>query len=439
MRRLKSAFTLVELIVVITIVWVLSAIWFVSYTTYLSSARDTNRTVQLSDLHNGLRLYSVENRLPIPNNSVDISASGSLYAYQWNLSEDIIDTIWYQWGWIDPEYETYPVYMLSINKKDFQLMNFLEEDPVLAQKIIPASYANISDYSLLYPKTIGQPLGIILNANTQEPIHEEVNTSQAGVFDVVLSGSIVKAYYSDTKFLDSSMDNMLSLIPNQSCKRILEVWNSKGSDVYTINPTGNKNIRVYCDMETDGGWWTILVNNDNRDDESLIGDCKPRLSWFPDHSCWSIKESSDFSANAYNVGFSELVFAAYQWVFNNIVTYQYMKWDNTQTIPNTDTFESEEASFWDNELVWYEWKWNLRCDSYSPLYITLQNGSGPFEPHTTMQNSLGSAEAEFSFIDDGNSATMNTYGLDDYQDGDGCSDNWWPKEYRWYSAYIMVR
>jgi hypothetical protein len=32
-------------------------------------------------------------------------------------------------------------------------------------------------------------------------------------------------------------------------------------------------------------------------------------------------------------------------------TYQYMKWDTLQIIPNTDTFETDIASSWDNELA----------------------------------------------------------------------------------------
>jgi len=43
-------FTLVELIVVVTILWILSTIWFVAYSWYLVWVRDTNRTSQLKSI-----------------------------------------------------------------------------------------------------------------------------------------------------------------------------------------------------------------------------------------------------------------------------------------------------------------------------------------------------------------------------------------------------
>ncbi|XP_063419062.1 fibrinogen-like protein A [Mytilus trossulus] len=35
--------------------------------------------------------------------------------------------------------------------------------------------------------------------------------------------------------------------------------NSDTSGVYTIYPTGGRGVKVYCDMKTDGGRWTVLV------------------------------------------------------------------------------------------------------------------------------------------------------------------------------------
>jgi hypothetical protein len=44
--------------------------------------RDTNRISQLSAIHDGLEMYRTRKDLPIPNDKIDIEASGILIAYQ---------------------------------------------------------------------------------------------------------------------------------------------------------------------------------------------------------------------------------------------------------------------------------------------------------------------------------------------------------------------
>ena len=71
----KTAFTLVELIVVITIVGILSTIGFVSYSNYLTGARDSNRISQMVKITDSMQVYSAAKNLPLPDNKIDITAS----------------------------------------------------------------------------------------------------------------------------------------------------------------------------------------------------------------------------------------------------------------------------------------------------------------------------------------------------------------------------
>lgn len=260
MKNNINAFTLVELIVVVTIIAVLSSVGFVAYTWYIDGVRDANRITQLSDLQDWMQLYTVTSRLPLPDNSINITANGETYAYQWSLSEDIVSLIGYQeWG-KDIENDIYPVYMLWENRRDFQLMTFLSEPDQIG--LIPQTYAEISDFSILFPKTIWSPLGILIDIPTKQPLHFLSPISLAWEYDVVNDTRQVRAYKDSNTFIDS-IDWLLStLIPNQSCKRILEMWKSSGSKEYTINPTGTQDIRVYCDMEIDGGGWIRLIYED---------------------------------------------------------------------------------------------------------------------------------------------------------------------------------
>jgi prepilin-type N-terminal cleavage/methylation domain-containing protein len=97
-RTNKTAFTFVELIVVITIMSILATIWFTVYQKYIWTSRDTNRITQLTDVHNGLDRLSLSSKLPYPSNMVNMYMSGSLYAVQWDLNESMIQSIDYK-GW----------------------------------------------------------------------------------------------------------------------------------------------------------------------------------------------------------------------------------------------------------------------------------------------------------------------------------------------------
>lgn len=248
-----NGFTFVELIVVIVIIAILSTIWFVSYESYLSTWRDTSRVVQLNWLHQSLWTYSTKSNLPLPDNRVDITSSGSIFSSQWDITDEIAKTVWFQWKVYDEELSIFPTYVLSNSRKDFQLLSFIEDVSTL-QANIPQVAAS-TDYQILYPKTIWKPLWVLLDKELNAPIH--TLPAYSGSYDILSWSWILKVYLSDTNFFGTDQKAISQIIPNLSCKRILEMWNSRWDGIYAISPTWWLDIQVYCDMSIDGWGWTF--------------------------------------------------------------------------------------------------------------------------------------------------------------------------------------
>jgi len=159
-------FTLVELIVVITILAVLSTIWFVSYSWYLTWVRDTNRISQLKSISEWLNLYSTNHSLPSPDvTSTAIMDWTTKIATQWYAWKNVLETINYSTEWVDPKDKQYFSYYLTSDKKYFQLMAFLEEEDNLQNT------ATAIDYSTRYPTVYWDKLWI-LTTNENAPIQE---------------------------------------------------------------------------------------------------------------------------------------------------------------------------------------------------------------------------------------------------------------------------
>lgn len=282
MQKLRSAFTFVELIVVLTIVAILATIWFTVYESYLSSGRDTNRVVQLKDIHGWLTVYSTKSRLPLPDAMVTVESGWSVLTYQWNISDTIIKAIKYNGGWKDTELDIFPTYTLAANQKDFQLLWFVEDaETLLIQNPIQKVRADV-DYTVLFPKLIWAPLGTMLDSSTQEPLQEsEIVTGTS--YDILTWTWDLRVYYSDREFFDTSWWDILDIIPNRTCNRIMWLWNARWNGEYTILPDGLNPVRVYCNMEIDGGGWTLIARSVPW---AAVGD----FGW--NYATWSIADDS---------------------------------------------------------------------------------------------------------------------------------------------------
>ncbi len=269
----KKWFTLVELIVVVTILSILSAIWFVAYSWYLAGTRDSNRISQLKAMADGLKLYKTKASLPKPDNFVEIKWSWELIAYQWYIWKNVLDLIEYQELWVDPKDKTYFSYYLTEDREYFQLMAFLEEDENLDEgEEIANVFSKVNawelniDYSIRYPKVYGDKLWILTNKDNV-PLQEISDIVWSWYLDVFNTNNEYIARFDDKNYIiwTWAILKNLKLVAYiwwnfsqiSSCKNILEswLWKKLESWYYTLF-LDNWFYQVYCDMSIAWGWWT---------------------------------------------------------------------------------------------------------------------------------------------------------------------------------------
>lgn len=250
-------FTLVELIVVITIIWILATVWFVSYSNYLTGARDSNRISQMVKISDSLQVYSTTKNLPLPDDYINITASGAVnvIGYQGYLWVDVLETIDYTNGGIDPKDKWYFTYYVSQDRQSMQLLALMEEDGGIAYT--PKYWqVHAEVYPNRFPKVYGRKLWILTQIDTNTPAQEITGITTV---DIVTTTNQYVAHISDDVKLEWAGTVLRASIPNANCNRLKQTSGVNTDGLYTINPRGSWEVQVYCNMETAWGGWTLVA------------------------------------------------------------------------------------------------------------------------------------------------------------------------------------
>ncbi|MDD2871264.1 MAG: fibrinogen-like YCDxxxxGGGW domain-containing protein [Candidatus Gracilibacteria bacterium] len=130
--RNTKAFTLVELIVVITILAILGTIAFISLQGYSTNARDSTRISDISSIKTSLELFQLDaGKYPQPTNGVEITYSGAVVWNQGTFGEtvyanvDRLDKIP-----TDPSTDKQYTYSVTANRFEYQLGGIVEGDTI---------------------------------------------------------------------------------------------------------------------------------------------------------------------------------------------------------------------------------------------------------------------------------------------------------------------
>ncbi len=258
-------FTLVELIVVITILVILGTIAFLNLWGFSGSARDSARISNLANLQKGLNVYQVRTwTYPMPESSVAITASWTPIGYQWFAKDIVWGIAKISKGWtVDPsDTSIYTTYAVNSTLTKMQAMVFLEDSGNVTAFNLPlplgegwgegfiAYAATTTDYSKRFPKTSGDTLGILLSTATGT-LNQPVQESGTGV-DVVLTNTGYLAVFSKGDSIIWSGSKLVAM--KASMANVLSI------------PLRDTSLVGYWDMETttsDGKLADLSGNGNN--------------------------------------------------------------------------------------------------------------------------------------------------------------------------------
>lgn len=296
--RVRTAFTLVELIVVITILAILGTIAFISLNWYSTQARDTTRLSDLWVMKSALELFYLDSwKFPLPTNTVNITYS---WATVWNQGlfwENVyanlkrIDKIPK-----DPLTDKYYTYSVTTNSNEYQIAWLLESNELW---LIQNNYVNAEQ--------ITANAIVVWNFNGQ--ITKSISWS---ICNILATPSIISSEIDDSTDLQSIV-NSWSLVYNWYKNLPSSLKWSKFKQKWWFDYYPN-NLLTY----TDTNLCNELINVNNYESRvSLIKWIKDAYSWTVLKDNWEIKKLLSLDLNEYTPDKNIILYSA-QYVSKNL-------------------------------------------------------------------------------------------------------------------------
>ena len=243
----KKAFTLVELIVVITILAILWTIAFISLQWYTRDARDAKRVSEIWNIAKSLEAKLMSDwMIPVPDEKVEIKVNGATVYYQWIAWKDVLNklNIWQEAK--DPLDWVWYTYTITNNLRRYQVFWYLEK------------------WKTWYTKW--HRLWVIVDPENWNPIHfkkswVDLKQTSDNFIVYVDNTSSWKIEWNWEEILKNIWKFIVWNYYN-TCKQILENNNYiQWIDwKYIIKTKAKTNLEVYCDMTNDWGGWMRYVN-----------------------------------------------------------------------------------------------------------------------------------------------------------------------------------
>ncbi len=257
-QRRGCAFTLVELIVVITILAILWTISLIALQSYAKYSRDVVRTSDMWAISRAISIKIVQwGYAPKPDNPVEITSSGTLVMYQWTFAQAMWERYGVSWSLKDPLDNKNYTYTTDKNLLKHELGGFLEWDVAYNDTIVPQTYA----FEWRRVITKGDKLGIFYNTD-DVPIQELFLSWNT--LDIVKTNDVYRVYFDNNDVIEGTWTVLYEVNPRGDCTRLFELANwSLGSWEYNVINPYWENLKVFCDIRLqDQTFYRTIVDGD---------------------------------------------------------------------------------------------------------------------------------------------------------------------------------
>lgn len=414
-----KGFTLVELIVVITILAILSTVAFISFQWYSQSSRDAVRQTNLKSLDKWLSLLKMKNQSfpepAWPTTSVEVNSA--LISTQWFMSEAIANTIGVFWDLKDPTTWYLPIYVLSADKQKYQIGMFQEQPLEISMLHNLSSFAKQNQYFI----SAWDKIWVILSQD-----RVPVNATNTPTVDILNTTQTYLAYIDHSTKVEGTGESLYQMNPNYDCARIFED-STKASWEYIINPKW-QDIQVYCHRNyPDRTFYDYFVDGNFEDSTSTV--------WESDHKTTAAAYEWNYGleySKYHNVSNQNYTYInpskqyKISWMFRSVWTeqsrlyYGFAEYDeNFQFIANThvnnvagtETVLTEDVNPGDQTITFENTGWTM-CDTWW--------NHSTFDTH---------AVVAFDIDETGNFNDLPNRNINPYN-GPSYSDSWYGKSMR---------
>jgi len=391
--RKYRAFTLVEIVIVTTIISILSSVAFLSYTKYNIEARDAIRMSHIQDINRVMSLYKQETwTYPSATNAVDITYSWSRVWSQWEFWGKTLAQIGKIFGDIqDPLYKNKYTYSVTHNGWEYQIgalfENNLKIQDVLSYntflpEVLPQSYASSTFDPAIFNPIIWLSSDDINgdgdtgnNPSDGASVASWINKWTLGaIWDPTITGEVT--------YENAILNGFNSIVVDQNAWILLNNSEiTRGEIYYVLNKTnkavgsGLRSVQTWYHI---GPWHncvdSISINKSPEFYTNLSGGKKDPYFY----SFYTDDNNYTFRTNGNNLGFSWPTnsIAGITWAFNaawhDVESKSKKKWQNCSSAWSSSAdiaiwevliFDSDVYTLTEDDrlkIEWYlAWKWWL--------------------------------------------------------------------------------